>query len=108
MKLMVMTYAYALSNESNTFNKRHLNANNTNNTRRGIQTLYGRGGKGRCGGRGSGRGGRVGRRRGSGNPNACRNDSWQFTSINGNTIKVHPSYHFEQYQWFNILKDVQN
>ena len=84
------------------------NTNNPNNTRRRIQTLSGHGGKIRGGGRGSGWGGQGGRGRGSGNPNARYNDECQVTGINGKVIKLHPSYHFKQDQWFNLPEDVSN
>ena len=108
MQPMVMTYTYSLSNYHNTVNQRHPNANNPDKNRRRIQTLAGRGGKGRGGVIGSGRVGREGRGRGYGNFNARCNDEWQFTVINGKMIKVHPSYRFEQDQWLNLPEDVLN
>ena len=88
MQPSVMKYKSTLSNYRKKVNQRHPNANNTNNNCRRIHTLDGCEGRERGGGRGSGRGGQGGRRHGSGNPNACCNDEWKVTGINGNRIKV--------------------
>ena len=85
---MVNSWSIALFNYHNIVNQGHPNANNPNKTRRRIQTLAGRGGKGRGWGRGGGRSGQEGRGRGSVNPNSCSNDKWQATGIDGNMIKV--------------------
>ena len=74
MQPMVMTYTSTLSNDRNTVNQRHPNTNNPNNARGRIQTLAGRGGRGRGGVRGSGHGGQGGRVLGSRNPNDHRDN----------------------------------
>ena len=96
MQPMVMTYTSTLSKYRNTVNQRHPNDNNINKNRRRIQTLAGCGGRGTGGKRGSGRGGRGGRESVYRNPNSLCNNELQGTGINGNIIKVHPSYCFEQ------------
>ena len=54
MKTMIVTYKSNLSNYRNKVNQIHPNANNPNKTRGRIQTLAGRGGRGRGVRRGSG------------------------------------------------------
>ena len=91
---MTMSFVSAMSNYHNTVNQRHHENVNTATTRRNhrIQNANrftgGRGsGGGRSGGRGRGNGG------GRGDHNKCTcNDEWEVTGLNGQRVKVHPSY----------------
>ena len=95
MQPMVIMYTSTLSYYRNTVNQRHPNDNNSNKTRRRIQTLVGCRGKRRGGRIGSVRSGKGGVGRGSRNPSARHNYEWQGTDIDGKIIKVHPLYQFE-------------
>ena len=106
MTPMTMTFTSAMSNYHNTVNQRHPDNANTNNRRNRHIQKYTTG----CGGRG-GRGGR-GQGRGSGgrgnNNKRTHTDEWEVTGLNGQQIKVHPSYRLSEEVWFNLPENTRN
>ncbi len=93
---MTMTYASVLSNCRNTGNQRHPESLSTSTRRhRRIQNTNrfngGRGGKG-VREQGKGNGGRGEGGRGGNNNKRARSDEWRVTGLDGQQIKVHPSY----------------
>jgi hypothetical protein len=103
---MTMNYEAALTNYRNIVNQRFPYDPNARKTNRRVQSTTGRGGRGpRTSGRGDGQGGRGGRGRGRGNNK--RSDAWEVIGINGKRIQVHPSYRFEETQWYNIPEPVR-
>ena len=99
---MTMAYSFALENYRNAVNQRFPNESTVKRNNIRIQTTYSHGGRGGRGGRGHqgryGRGGHGGR----GGGKVRKKYYWEVTELNGRTIKVHPYYMFEIYQWFNI------
>ena len=113
---MTMTFASAMANYRNTVNQRHPdNANTSNRRNRRIQNANrytggrgSRGGSGGRGGRGQGRGNGGKGGKGGNNNKRARNDEWEVTGLDGQRVKVHPSYRLSEEVWFNLPEGTRN